>query len=64
LETDPEIPKDEVISDANSIKLLETDPEIPRDEVISDANSIKPTILISSSLHLGLDLKDESKYPT
>ena len=39
---------------------METDPELPRDEVISEhANSIKPTVLISPSLHLGLDLKDD-----
>jgi ATP-dependent DNA helicase DinG len=36
-----------------------TDPEIQRDEVIyQHENSIKPTVLISPSLHTGLDLKD------
>ena len=50
----------ENISQANKRRLLETDPEIPREEVISEhANSIKPTVLISPSLHLGLDLKDD-----
>ena len=48
------------ISQTNQRRLLETDPEIPRDEVISQhANSINPTVLISPSLHLGLDLKDD-----
>ena len=37
-----------------------TDPEIQRDEVISEhVNSSKPTVLISPSLHTGLDLKDD-----
>ena len=37
-----------------------TDLEIQRDEVISQhANSTKPTVLISPSLHTGLDLKDQ-----
>jgi hypothetical protein len=50
----------ENISQKNKLRLLETDPEIPRDEVISEhANSINPTVLISPSLHLGLDLKDD-----
>jgi ATP-dependent DNA helicase DinG len=36
-----------------------TDPEIQRDEVIyQHENSIRPTVLISPSLHTGLDLKD------
>jgi ATP-dependent DNA helicase DinG len=36
-----------------------TDPEIQRDEVIAEhLNSTKPTVLISPSLHTGLDLKD------
>ena len=36
-----------------------TDPEIERDEVIREhAESTKPTVLISPSLHTGLDLKD------
>jgi ATP-dependent DNA helicase DinG len=48
------------ISQANSRRLLVTDPDIQRDEVISQhVNSIKPTVLISPSLHTGLDLKDQ-----
>jgi hypothetical protein len=40
--------------------LLETDPEIQRDEIIAEhMNATKPTVLISPSLHLGLDLKDD-----
>jgi Rad3-related DNA helicase len=39
---------------------LETDPEIQRDEIIKEhINATKPTVLISPSLHLGLDLKDD-----
>jgi Rad3-related DNA helicase len=41
-------------------RLLVTDPEIQRDEVIAEhVNSTKPTVLISPSLHTGLDLKDD-----
>jgi ATP-dependent DNA helicase DinG len=48
------------MSEANARRLLVTDPEIQRDEVISQhANSTKPTVLISPSLHTGLDLKDK-----
>jgi Rad3-related DNA helicase len=37
-----------------------TDPEIERDEIISEHIAAKkPTVLISPSLHLGLDLKDD-----
>ena len=50
----------ENISRANARRLLVTDPEIQRDEVISQhANSTRPTVLISPSLHTGLDLKEE-----
>jgi len=50
----------EHISEANRRRLLVTDPEIQRDEVITEhANSMKPTVLISPSLHTGLDLKDD-----
>jgi ATP-dependent DNA helicase DinG len=50
----------ENISQANARRLLVTDPEIQRDEVISQhANSTRPTVLISPSLHTGLDLKEE-----
>ena len=50
----------ENMSEANARRLLVTDPEIQRDEVISQhANSTRPTVLISPSLHTGLDLKDK-----
>ncbi|MGB6591828.1 MAG: helicase C-terminal domain-containing protein, partial [Candidatus Nitrosopolaris sp.] len=50
----------ENISQSNKSRLLETHPDIPRDEVIAKhVNSIKPTVLISPSLYLGLDLKDD-----
>ena len=48
------------LSQSNKSRLLETHPDIPRDEVIAKhVNSIKPTVLISPSLYLGLDLKDD-----
>ena len=51
----------ENISEANARRLLVTDPEIQRDEVIFEhtKTTAKPTVLISPSLHTGLDLKDE-----
>jgi Rad3-related DNA helicase len=50
----------ENISQANKRRLLVTDPEIQREEVIAEhVNSTKPTVLISPSLHMGLDLKDD-----
>jgi ATP-dependent DNA helicase DinG len=51
----------ENISETNSRRLLVTDPEIQRDEVIFEhtKGTTKPTVLISPSLHTGLDLKDE-----
>jgi ATP-dependent DNA helicase DinG len=50
----------ESISQTNKRRLLVTDPEIQRDEVIAEhVGSIKPTVLISPSLHTGLDLKDD-----
>ena len=50
----------EKISQENARRLLVTDPEIQRDEIIQEhINSIKPTVLISPSLHTGLDLKGE-----
>ncbi|MGC1929479.1 MAG: helicase C-terminal domain-containing protein, partial [Candidatus Nitrosopolaris sp.] len=50
----------ENISQTNQCRLLETNPEIERDEVIAEhVNSTKPTVLISPSLHTGLDLKDD-----
>ncbi|MDQ4074443.1 MAG: ATP-dependent DNA helicase, partial [Thermoproteota archaeon] len=48
------------ISKENARRLLVTDPEIQRDEVILQHSSTpKPTVLISPSLHTGLDLKNE-----
>jgi ATP-dependent DNA helicase DinG len=50
----------ENISKENVRRLLITDPEIQRDEVIfQHTSTTKPTVLISPSLHTGLDLKDE-----
>jgi ATP-dependent DNA helicase DinG len=50
----------ENISEINKRRLLQTDPEIPRDEVITKhVNSTEPTVLISPSLYMGLDLKDD-----
>ena len=50
----------EHISQTNRRRLLLTDPEIQRDEVIAEhVNSTRPTVLISPSLHTGLDLKDD-----
>ena len=50
----------EKISQENTRRLLVIDPEIQRDEIIQEhINSIKPTVLISPSLHTGLDLKGE-----
>lgn len=41
------------------ICLIKTDPDIDRDDVIEHIDSEEPTVLISPSLHLGLDLKDD-----
>ncbi|HYF98629.1 MAG TPA: ATP-dependent DNA helicase [Candidatus Saccharimonadales bacterium] len=50
----------ENLSKENSRRLLVTDPEIQRDEIISQhIAASKPTVLISPSLHTGLDLKDD-----
>ena len=50
----------ENISQTNARRLIVTDPEIQRDEVIfQHTKTMKPTVLISPSLHTGLDLKDE-----
>ncbi|HEU5119732.1 MAG TPA: ATP-dependent DNA helicase [Candidatus Nitrosocosmicus sp.] len=49
----------ENLSRANARRLLITDPEIQRDEIIfQHISTQKPTVLISPSLHTGLDLKD------
>jgi len=48
------------ISRDNSQRLLVTDPHIRREEVIAEhISSAKPTVLISPSLNIGIDLKDE-----
>jgi ATP-dependent DNA helicase DinG len=48
------------LSKENARRLLITDPEIQRDEIIfQHLSTTKPTVLISPSLHTGLDLKDE-----
>jgi hypothetical protein len=50
----------ENISETNKRTLIMTDPKISRDEVITEhVHSTKPTVLISPSLYLGLDLKDD-----
>ena len=51
----------ENISETNARRLLVTDPEIQRDDVIFEhtKSTTKPTVLISPSLHTGLDLKNE-----
>ncbi|MFL6422429.1 MAG: helicase C-terminal domain-containing protein [Nitrososphaeraceae archaeon] len=50
----------ENISQTNARRLIVTDPEIQRDEVVfQHENSTRPTVLISRSLHTGLDLKDD-----
>lgn len=47
------------LSTQNARRLLVTDPDIERDEVIREhIHSKRPTVLISPSLHTGLDLKD------
>ena len=48
------------ISKFNQRRLLETNPDVERDGIINEHfKSNKPTVLISPSLHLGLDLKDD-----
>jgi Rad3-related DNA helicase len=48
------------VSKDNRRRLLETDPEVQRDEIISEhVNATKPTVLISPSLQLAHDLKDD-----
>src|SRR5215469_15350949 len=50
----------ENISKFNQRRLLETNPAVERDEIIDEHfKSSKPTVLISPSLQLGLDLKDD-----
>jgi ATP-dependent DNA helicase DinG len=48
------------ISKFNQRRLLETNPDVERNGIIDEHfKSSKPTVLISPSLHLGLDLKDD-----
>ncbi|HZD33730.1 MAG TPA: ATP-dependent DNA helicase [Nitrososphaeraceae archaeon] len=48
------------ISKDNARRLIVTDPEIQRDEVVQEHfYAKKPTVLISPSLHTGLDLKED-----
>ena len=48
------------LQEENCRRLLETDPDVQRDEIIEEhVNSTKPTVLISPSLHLGLNLADD-----
>jgi len=48
------------LSKENKRRLIKTDPDLDRDEVITKhIDSTEPTVLISPSLHLGLDLKDD-----
>ncbi len=48
------------ISDENLHRLIETGANLDRTEVLAKHyNSKKPTVLISPSLHLGVDLKDD-----
>jgi ATP-dependent DNA helicase DinG len=56
-----------LLSEKNRERLISTDAEIPRDEIIakhvgssiSTGNEILKSVLISPSLHTGLDLKDD-----
>jgi Rad3-related DNA helicase len=48
------------ISKDNARRLIVTDPEIQREEVVQEhIYARKPTVLISPSLHTGLDLKED-----
>lgn len=48
------------ISKDNARRLIVTDPEIQRDEIVHEHSyAKKPTVLISPSLHTGLDLKED-----
>jgi ATP-dependent DNA helicase DinG len=48
------------ISKGNARRLIVTDPEIQREEVVQEHfYAKKPTVLISPSLHTGLDLKED-----
>ncbi|MGH3452742.1 MAG: helicase C-terminal domain-containing protein, partial [Haloechinothrix sp.] len=48
------------LSEQNADRLISTDPYIPREEIISKhIKSNEPTVLISPSLYMGIDLKDD-----
>ncbi|MGH9925253.1 MAG: helicase C-terminal domain-containing protein, partial [Nitrososphaeraceae archaeon] len=48
------------LSEQNADRLIQTDPYIPREEIImKHVNSNEPTVLISPSLYMGIDLKDD-----
>ena len=51
---------EKLLSKDNKKRLIHTDPEIKRDKVISKHfENDEPSVLISPSLHTGLDLKNE-----
>lgn len=48
------------LSEQNADRLIPTDPSIPREEIVmKHINSSEPTVLISPSLYMGVDLKDD-----
>ena len=48
------------VSEENRRRLLETDPDVERDEILEEHfTTTKPMVLISPSLHLGLNLADD-----
>lgn len=48
------------ISKNNFVRLIETNPKLDRNEMIlKHFESLKPTVLISPSMYLGVDLKDD-----
>lgn len=48
------------ISESNRRRLLETNPDVERNDIVEEHfNTSRPTVLISPSLHLGIDLKDD-----
>jgi Rad3-related DNA helicase len=48
------------LSKNNSVRLIETNPKSDRNEMIlKHFESLKPTVLISPSMYLGVDLKDD-----
>ena len=48
-----------LLSDKNRMRLTITDPEIPRDEIIAKHYRSNNSVLISPSVHTGLDLKGD-----